>query len=456
MDDTIITVDIIDIALPNDYGVAKNEGRVIFIPGAVVGDRATIRIARTGKKILYGEIIDLLSPSPFRVAPLCRHFGMCGGCSMQNIQYDKQLEIKKRYLAENLRRIGGIDVSDAHLLAIRSSPHTFFYRNKIELSFGEQSARVILGLRERLSPFKSYGARSIPISQCPVSSKTVEKIIPYFTDFAHREGLMAFHPFTKKGILKHLILRESKSTGNTMVILETRPGSLPDMDDLISDMTLHIPEISSIYHAVNMRVDDVIQFDKISHLFGAKSIDEEIAGLTVRTYPGTFTQPNTSCAALLYGAISEQLNLRRNETILGLFCGSGPIEIFLSKKAGRIIGVDSNPANISAAEENCIINKATNCSFYAFRAEDALKRLDFPKPDALVLDPPRTGLSKQGIALALKLSSQRIAYVSCNPATLARDLRELCGYGYVIRQITPFDFFPHTGHLETLTILQRQ
>jgi 23S rRNA (uracil1939-C5)-methyltransferase len=424
------------------------------VPGAVVGDRVTIRIARKAKKLLYGEIVGMDIPSPFRVTARCPHFGECGGCTMQNLRYDIQLEIKKRFLVENLRRIGGIDIKDVESFSVTSSPATYYYRNKIELSFGDQHGRVILGLRERLSPFKPYLARAIQINQCPICSHAVEKIIPFFMEFAHREGLMAFNSFTGKGILKHLILRESKSTGKIMVIFETRLDTLPAIDDLITEMTSHIPEITSIYLATNSRTDDVIQFDRMTHLFGTKSFDEEIAGLASRTYPGTFSQPNTWCAKLLYEAIGEQLNLRGSETVLGLFCGSGPIEIFLSRKAARVIGVDSNPANISAARENCTINQVTNCTFYASRAEDILKQTNIPKADVLVLDPPRTGLSKQGTALVQKLNIPRIAYVSCSPATLARDLRELCGHGYKINQIIPFDFFPHTGHLETLTILE--
>jgi 23S rRNA (uracil1939-C5)-methyltransferase len=151
----------------------------------------------------------------------------------------------------------------------------------------------------------------------------------------------------------------------------------------------------------------------------------------------------------------DQLNLEGNETIMGLYSGSGPIEIFLSKRARQVIGIDSDPANIKAARENCKLNKITNCTFYQSRAEDTLKQTDLPKADVLVLDPPRTGLSKQSLGVVKKLNLPKIAYVSCNPATLARDLRVLCGHGYLIHKISPFDFFPHAGHLETLVILVR-
>ena len=453
MDNTKITVDIIDIALPNDYGVAKKNGRVIFIPGAVIGDRVTVKINRMSKRFVYGEIVEMETPSPFRVTPECPHFGSCGGCIMQHLQYDNQLEIKKRYLSENLRRIGGIDTNKIDLMPVTPSPDIYFYRSKLELSFGEQSGRVVLGLRERMSPFKSYTAEVVSLNKCPVFSPVVEKIIPIFTEFAHNEGFMAFNPLTKKGALKHLILREIKSTGSIMATLETRTDALQNLDGIIAEMTRQIPEITSFYHATNKRTDNIVHFERVRRMFGTNTIDDIIGDLTLKVYPGTFTQPNSKGAALLYNKMMDQLNLGGSETILGLYSGSGPIEIFLSKKAGQVIGIDSDPSNISAARENCKLNRITNCTFYQSRVEDVLKRIELPKPDILVLDPPRTGLSQQSLEIVKKLNLRKIAYVSCNPATLARDLRKILSYGYSIHRIMPFDFFPHTGHLETLTTL---
>jgi 23S rRNA (uracil1939-C5)-methyltransferase len=446
MENTKFSVDIIDIALPNDYGVAKKDGRVIFIPGAVIGDRVTVKINRVSKRFVYGEIVEMETPSPFRVTPECPHFGSCGGCIMQQIHYDNQLEIKIRYLSENLRRIGGIDANNIDLMPVTPSPDIYFYRSKLELSFGEQSGRVVLGLRERMSPFKSYTAWVVSLNKCLVFSPMVEKIIPIFTEFAQNEGFMAFNPLTKKGVLKHLILRESKSTGAIMVILETRTDVLQNLDGVIHE---------SVCHATNKKTDDVVHFERVKRLFGTHTIDERVGDLILKVYPGTFFQPNTKCANLLYSEMMDQLNLGGNETILGLYSGSGPIEIFLSKKSRQVIGVDSDPANIKAARENCKLNQITNCTFYQSRAEDIFKQIDLPKADVLILDPPRTGLSKQSLDVVKKLNLPKIAYVSCNPATLARDLRVLCGHGYSIHKISPFDFFPHAGHLETLVILVR-
>jgi 23S rRNA (uracil1939-C5)-methyltransferase len=264
---------------------------------------------------------------------------------------------------------------------------------------------------------------------------------------------MAFNPLTKKGALKHLILKEIKSTGSIMATLETRTDALQNLDGIIAEMTRQIPEITSFYHATNKRTDNIVHFERVRRMFGTNTIDDIIGDLTLKVYPGTFTQPNSKGAALLYNKMMDQLNLGGSETILGLYSGSGPIEIFLSKKAGQVIGIDSDPSNISAARENCKLNRITNCTFYQSKVEDVLKRIELPKPDILVLDPPRTGLSQQSLEIVKKLNLRKIAYVSCNPATLARDLRKILSYGYSIHRIMPFDFFPHTGHLETLTTL---
>ncbi len=450
------SVNITDIALPNDYGVAKKDGLVIFIPGAVIGDRVTVKIGRENKRFAYGQITRIDVPSPHRIPPACPYFGSCGGCTLQQLQYDKQLEIKQRYLLENLSRIGGIRLESIETFPVKPSPELYFYRNKLELSFGERNGEVILGLRERMSPFKSYTASVISLNKCPVFSPVVEKIAPIIAKFAHFEGFTAFNPLTKKGVLKHLVLRESKATGKIMVILETRAEALQGIENVIHEMKLHVPEVASVYHATNRKTNDIVHFERINRLFGARSIIEQVSGLNLKIYPGTFFQPNSKGGALLYREIAAQLNLNGSETILGLFCGTGPIEIFLSNKARQIIGIDSEPANITTANENCKINQITNCTFHLSRAEDVLKKqVNLPKADVLVIDPPRTGLSKRGIDAVKKLAIPKVAYVSCNPATLARDLRELTGHGYTIHRIIPFDFFPHTGHLETLAILER-
>jgi len=448
------TVDIVDIALPNDYGVARRDGLVIFVPGAVIGDRVRIRISRPGKRFAYGEIIGIETPSPFRTKPACPNFGPCGGCTLQHLAYEKQIALKENYLLESLQRIGRIDITRVKRSPIVPSPDQYFYRSKLELAFGEKGGRIALGLRERVSPFRPFTGRVIPLAECRIFSPVAARLIPFFLDFAAAHRLRAFTPRTGKGFLKHLILREIKATGDVMATVETRPGKFPDPAGLIKRLADDVPVVKSLNHAVNDRTDDVIRFARVRHLYGEHSIDEQLGGLTLRVHPEAFSQPNTRGAALLYNKILESSYVTEDATVLGLYCGTGPIEIWLSKRARRVIGIDADPANIACARESCRLNNVTNCTFHQGRVEGTLPHQDLGKPDLLVVDPPRTGITPDGLNALLAINAPAITYVSCNPATLARDLRVLKDRKYSIDKIIPFDLFPHTGHLETLVFLK--
>jgi 23S rRNA (uracil1939-C5)-methyltransferase len=451
---SVDTVDIVDVALPNDYGVARKDGLVIFVPGAVTGDRVRVRISRQNKRFAYGEIIGIETPSPFRVKPECPLFGPCGGCTLQHLVYEKQLILKENHLLESLRRIGRIDTTHIRRSPIVPSPDRFFYRGKLELAFGEKDGRITLGMRERVSPFKSFTGRVIPLEECRIFSPVTERLIPIFLDFAAAHHLRPFTPHTGKGFLKHLILREAKATGDVMATIETRPGKFPDPTPLIRRLVNDVPAVKSLHHAVNDRTDDVIHFVRVHHLHGDHSIDEHLGGLILKIHPETFFQPNVRGAALLYNEILESSYVTEGSIVLGLYCGTGPIEIWLSKKVRHVIGIDAGPTNIAFARENCRLNSVTNCTFYAGRVEETLPALGLQKPDLLLVDPPRTGMTSDGLGALLDVNAPSIVYVSCNPATLARDLLILRDREYSVDTIAPFDLFPHTGHLETLVFLK--
>jgi 23S rRNA (uracil1939-C5)-methyltransferase len=452
---SFITVDIIDIALPNNYGVAKEEGHVIFVPEAVVGDRVRVRVIKEQKRLTYGCIEEVVVPSPFRVEPECPHFGFCGGCTFQNVTYEKQLQIKESYLIETLKRIGRLDVKNIPISQIVPSPQVRYYRNKLELSFGISAGRIALGLRERASPFTNYEGKVLPVRKCLVTSVLVERILPIFTEFMERHNFSPYNPVTKQGFLRHLILRESKSTGEMMALLETRSGLIPDLGLLAQRLSGVVPEVKSLYWIINNRSSDDRRSDKTRLVYGKGYIEEKIKGLTFKVLPGSFFQPNTKAAAILYDKIPEITDLKPDQRILGLYCGTGPIEIFLSGRAKEVAGIDSEQSNIACARENCKLNNVRTCSFYEGRVETVLKTTDFRDIDLLVLDPPRGGVSPEGLRHIFKIHPKRIAYVSCNPSTLARDLKIMGTLGYKITGIAPFDFFPHTPHIETLVGLRR-
>lgn len=450
-----VSVEITDIAFPNDYGVAKKDGKVIFVPGGVVGDIACIVIAKEGKGYAYGLIEAIKEPSPFRTAPACPHFGACGGCTLQNLAYEKQLELKANYLTQTLRRIGGIEVDSTTTLPIEPSPDKYFYRNKVDLAFGVKDGKTILGMRERASSFQKYGAAVVPVEICPLFSPVVKDIVPVVNEFAGREGLVPYNSATGKGVLRHLIVRESKTTGEIMVTLETAQRKVKVLSLLFDALNKAAPGVKSVYLAVNNRHGDAVCYNQLQRIAGQSYITENIADMTLRIYPQSFFQPNTKAAETLYGKIAWAASLSGNENVLGLYCGMGPIELHLSRLAQTATGIDSLSGNIINAKENCQINNIGNCVFYAGTVEKVLRDIVPQKTDLLVIDPPRSGISREGMELIIKLKPPRITYVSCSPSTLARDLKAFLLHGYAISMIAPFDFFPHTSHLETLVYLTR-
>jgi 23S rRNA (uracil1939-C5)-methyltransferase len=448
-------IEIIDTALPNNYGVARVDGLVVFVPEAIIGDIVKVRILRREKRVAYGEIAEIVAPSPFRVMPRCPHFGPCGGCAFQNLAYEKQLELKENYLLQTLKRIGGLDMKNIRIFPIISSPDTYFYRNKIELAFGENKGGITMGLRERVSPFKSYKGNVIPIERCLISSPVTEKIIPIFTAFAREHSLKAYNTFTGSGFLRHLILRESKSSGELMAVLETTEGIIPDLIPLWESLNILIPEIKSFYTIINSRPGDDFHSGKLKHIAGKLYIDETLNDFRFSIFPGSFFQPNSGSAEILYKKLIELTRLNANENVLGLYCGAGPIEICLSGSAKEVTGIDSLHSNIMNAKENCRLNNVKNCLFYEGKIETVLSKISLVETDLLIMDPPRGGISKDGLKHVFRINPKKIAYVSCNPSTLARDLKDILMHGYSINDIAPFDFFPHTTHIETLVIMNR-
>ena len=451
----VFSVNIVDIALPHNWGVGKNGRLVVFVPGAVLGDKVKVRMSKKSRSFAYAEIIQVEKESPFRNKAVCPHFGKCGGCSFQNLQYEKQLEIKQNYLLQTLTRIGEVNFDNVQTEPIVPSPDIFHYRNKMEYSFGEVDGKVVLGLRQRSTPFQKYGYEVVGLDKCPIFSPCVDKILPVFIDFARENSLTAFNPGRKKGFLRHLVLREAKNTRELMAMLVTRSGEIPPLVKLAEKLFSEVANIKSFYLILNDQISDVVSFQKKNFLCGETFINEHMGDLSFKIYPQTFFQPNTRAAELMYRKISEFARQGNCRKILGLYCGAGPIEIFLASFAQEVIGIDSNPVNISNARENAALNKIDNCVFYEGTVGTILEKNSFKDVDLLVMDPPRGGITRKAVKRILELNVPRIICASCNPAALARDIKVLSENGYVLKNLVPFDFFPHTTHMETLVLLEK-
>lgn len=447
-------------AFPERGGLARDESRELFVPDAVPGDEVEVLITeeRPGRSV--ASALRLHEPSARRVAPVCRHFGKCGGCLFQDHEYGLQLELKREHLRRTLDSEGlGAEILDL-VTPIVPSPSIYGYRNKMEFAFSDSKKGVCLGLRERRggkSPSAGAvyaGWNTVPVEDCPIMGPTVESVFPVVLDYARKKGWSAYDRTTRLGLLRHLVLREGKRTGELMAALATATASAGDFEPLAERLAEALPGLKAFYHVTVDRISDVVVFDRAGLLSGRPYIEEIVDGLTFRLRPMTFFQTNTEAAELLYRKLRTELQSRPGSRVLGLYCGAGAIEVSAASAVKNIIGVDSQPENIAAAAENAAVNGAANAAFIPATVEKYLAQLEAGNFDAVILDPPRSGVSPKAMRRALGLRVRRMIYISCNPLSLARDLKAALNAGYRATSITAFDFFPHTPHLETLVVLE--
>ncbi|MEN6312108.1 MAG: 23S rRNA (uracil(1939)-C(5))-methyltransferase RlmD [Acidobacteriota bacterium] len=451
------SLDIEDMDFPQNAGIGRRDGRTIFVPGAVAGDAAVVQAVGENRGGIVAEIIRLEKPSAARVEPRCPHFGVCGGCLFQNVSYARQLEFKRRHLARVLNEALPPGHETILVPPVVPSPDIYHYRNKMEFAFSGTWGELVVGLRERGDPRRKSRGLTIGLGACQIFSPAAGEVFPAVLEFAREKGLAPHNPRTGQGSLRHMVLREGKRTGELMVLLVTAPGPETDFEPLVRRLAAALgPRLKSFWHVANGRNSDIVSFEETRLLCGAPAIHERLAGLSFRIGPSTFFQTNTAAAELLYAKIGETAGLDATSRVLGLYCGSGAIELSLANRVKAVTGIDSLPENVLAAEENAAANGVTNAAFLTGTIEDLLKSRPVEAPDVLILDPPRPGLTPKALMNIMALEAPKIAYVSCNPAALARNLRYFLGRRYRCAAVVPFDFFPHTPHLETLAMLARR
>jgi 23S rRNA (uracil1939-C5)-methyltransferase len=449
-----LSVEVDDVDFPSSDGSARAEGRRLLIPGAVPGEVLRVQVVGERGAARLAETIRVETPSTRRAAPRCRHFGACGGCRFQHLEYGEQLALKERHLRRVLGEAGFPEAAAA-VETITASPDLYGFRNKMEFAFGEKLGALALGLRERVTTSRQTYRRTLPLQECPIFGPVVDRVFPVFLDFAAEHGLEGYEPATGKGQLRHLVLRQGRRTGELMVILVTAGLTGIGLDALAGRLAAAAPELRSFVHVVNRRGSDLVEFERTDLVAGVPFIEERLGGLAFRIYPQSFFQTNTAGAELLYGRLAEEAGLTKASRVLGLYCGSGAIELSLAARAGRVRAVDASPANIANAVENALLNRIENVDFAAGTVEALLAAPGREPVDVAIVDPPRVGLTGKALRRTAALGAPAIVYVSCNPASLARDLRGFAEAGYRIASLAPFDLFPHTPHLETLALLAR-
>ena len=429
-------------------GVARLNGFVVFVrrglPGDIVRARVT-RVKRNHAEALALEVVEAGAP---RVEAPCEHYPACGGCRFQDLAYDSQLEAKAAQVEEALRRIGRVE--DPPLEPIVPAESSFHYRNKMEYSFTATPDGPALGFHRA-----GRWDEVLDIRKCWLTTDLGNAIREAVRDWARAQRLEAYDQAEHTGFLRHLVVREGRNTGQTLVQLVTAPGML-DVDSFVASLE-RFPEVRSIHWSVNDRPAEVTNLPT-QLLHGADAIEEELCGLRFRVRPNAFLQTNTAMAERIYELAREFAGLTGEESVYDLYCGIGTIGLTLARDALTVWGIEASEESVACALENAELNGIANAAFYAGEVGESIDDLSerAGAPDVAVVDPPRAGLSGKALRRLARLEPKRIVYVSCNPTTLAGNVKELeAEWGYRLIRVRPVDMFPHTPHIETVALLER-
>jgi 23S rRNA (uracil1939-C5)-methyltransferase len=430
-------------------GVARLDGFVVFVRGGLPGDLVRARATKVKRGFAEAVRAALLEPGPDRVEAPCRHFGTCGGCRFQDYAYERQLESKHAQVRDALVRLGGF--ADPPLEPIVPARTQYGYRNKLEYSFAAGEHGLALGFHRA-----GRWDEVVDVEECLLTTEVGNAIRDTVRRWAREEGLEPYDQEAQTGYLRHLVVREGRNTGQALVVLVTAPGERFDADYLIERLRA-FPEVRSIHWAINDQPSEITNLPT-KLLWGDAWIEEEILGLRYRLRPNAFMQTNTEMAEVLYALARDAAGLTGRENVFDLYCGTGTIGLALASAAAHVWGVEISEESVACAIENATENGIDNTSFFAGNVGQSLEELRerAGAPDVVVVDPPRAGLAGKALRRTGELQARRIVYVSCNPTTLASDLAVLRDeHGYALVRCTPVDMFPHTPHIESVSLLER-
>ena len=434
-------------------GIGHVQGMTVFVKDAVVGDLAEVKIVKVKKNIAYGRLMKLITPSPYRVEPVCDKSKRCGGCTMQQVSYEQQLEYKWNKVKNCLQRIGKME----NVEAIMEKPaygmnNPFHYRNKAQFPVGrDKNGNVVIGF---------YAGRShdiIDTESCAIGASVNDKIVAIVRSFIEDNHISTYDEETGRGLVRHILIRVGFTTKEIMVCLVTNGNKLPHSEALIDEL-VKIDGMTSICLNVNMENTNRILGDKCITLWGQSYITDYIGDIKYQISPLSFYQVNPVQTNVLYNKALEYADLSGDETVWDMYCGIGTISLFLAQKAKKVYGVEIVPQAIDDARHNAEINGITNAEFFVGKAEEVVPDIykkggDGSHADVVVVDPPRKGCDQVLLDTLVHMAPERIVYVSCDPATLARDVKILQEKGYEAKKVAVVDQFCHSGHVETVVKL---
>ena len=430
-------------------GVGHYEGLAVFVDSAAVGDCLKVHIIKVKSSYAVGKIVKIIKPSKHRITPDCPVYDRCGGCSYRHIRYEQELEVKRQRVEDALRRIGGLDICVDEII---SPSDTNGYRNKAQYPIGfDADGKTVIGFYAR----KSH--RIIDCRSCALQPPEFEAILGVIAKWAAESGVSFYDEEKHKGLLRHIYLRKGSVTKQTMVCLVINGESIPKKEKLIKTLTETDETVCSVVLNINREKTNVILGETCKTLYGSDDIEDELCGLKFRISPLSFYQVNPAGAALLYRKAAEMAQLQESDVLLDLYCGAGTIGLSMAKQVKKVVGAEIIEQAIENAKENARLNGIENAEFFCSDAAEISARLlekGF-KPNVVVLDPPRKGCSREMIETAVKLSPERIVYVSCDPATLARDCKIFGELGYEAKKAVAVDMFPRTVHVETVVLMSK-
>ena len=446
----LVTLEIEDCGIDGE-GIGKADGFTVFVKDAVIGDTVTAKIIKAKKNYGYGRLMEVLKPSPYRVEPKCEFARQCGGCQLQALSYDQQLVFKTNKVKGHLERIGGF--TDIPMEPIIGMDELFHYRNKAQFPVGRnKEGKIVTGF---------YAGRTHNIIEnrdCALGVAENKEVLDRVIAHMEKYGIEPYNEATGKGLVRHVLIRYGYFTKEVMVCLILNGNKLPKEEQLVKSLC-EIPGMTSITINVNKKHSNVILGEEIRLLWGQEYITDRIGDISYRISPLSFYQVNPMQTQKLYAKALEYADLHGQETVWDLYCGIGTISLFLAQKAKFVRGVEIVPAAIENAKENAKLNGLENTEFFVGKAEEVLPR-EYKKngvyADVIVVDPPRKGCDETLLETMIEMNPERIVYVSCDSATLARDLKYLCERGYELRKVCPVDQFGMTVHVETVVLLSHK
>ncbi|MBP0002273.1 MAG: 23S rRNA (uracil(1939)-C(5))-methyltransferase RlmD [Cyanobacteria bacterium SBC] len=448
-----IEIEIEDLADSGD-GVGRWQQRVVFVPDTVVGDRVRVRLVRVKPQYGRGKVLEVLQPSPNRQRPPCIVADKCGGCQWQQVKYEAQLQAKHRQVVQALDRIGGFD--RVKVDAVLTTGEALGYRNKSTYPVRRSSTGAV-----KVGYYQKGTHKLVNLNQCPVQDARLDPFLAQIKKDIETRKWRVYDETRKTGEVRHLGLRVGRRTGDILLTLVARSIELPGLEEQAKEWLRRYPNLVGVCVNINGKPTNAIFGPKTHCVAGRSFLTEVFAGLTFRLQPTTFFQVNTEAAELIWQEIDRELKLNGDETVIDAYCGIGTFSLPLARRVRWVIGIESHEASVEQARENARSNDLTNVHFRGgkvevllgeqspiFQAESELK------PDIVLLDPPRQGCDRAVLEALLRLKVDRIAYISCKPATLARDLGILCESGqYQLDRVQPVDLFPQTAHVESIAFL---